>query len=257
MVMRVRIAGIALAILCLALLPSAACATIVQDAYPERVPLDPMPVYVWNIPLEIVTLGLVSIFVPVLFIPMQLVFSLLAWLHFGHKRVLHNNVLENETRNAMYLCIRDNPGINTRSLSRLLGINIGTLRYHVEMLCRMGTVVPEPNCRGMRYYVNTGACPDLERKVAGYLNEQSKSRILNIVLQHPGCTRKEIASRLMMSGANVTWHMKPLLRDGIVRDEKKGRFVRYYLCADAKECVQAHGSWKPAITGGRVSGTGI
>ncbi|SDK31574.1 winged helix-turn-helix transcriptional regulator [Methanoculleus thermophilus] len=257
MVMRVRIAGIALAILCLALLPSAACATIVQDAYPERVPLDPMPVYVWNIPLEIVTLGLVSIFVPVLFIPMQLVFSLLTWLHFGHKRVLHNNVLENETRNAMYLCIRDNPGINTSSLSRLLGMNIGTLRYHVEMLCRMGTVVPEPNCRGMRYYVDTGACSDLERKVAGYLNEQSKSRILNIVLQHPGSTRKEIASRLIMSGANVTWHMKPLLRDSIVRDEKKGRFVRYYLCADAKECVQAHGSWKPTIAGGRVSGTGI
>ena len=257
MVTGMRITGIALVIFCLALLPSAASATAVQDAYPEKVPLDLMPVYVWNIPLDIVILGLVSVFVPVLFVPMQLVFSLLAWLHFGHKRVLRNNVLENETRNAVYLCIRDNPGINTSSLSQLLGMNIGTLRYHVELLCRMGKVVPEPNSRGMRYYVDTGTCPGLERKVAGYLNEQAKSRILNVVLQHPGSTRKEIASRLIMSGANVTWHMKPLLRDGIVRDEKRGRFVRYYICADAKECVQAHGSGKPAISGERVPGTGI
>ncbi len=257
MVMRVWIAGIALVIFCLALLPSAASATAVHDAYPEIVPLDLIQVYTWNEPLNIVILGLVSVFIPALFIPIQLVFSLLAWLHFGHKRVLYHNVLENETRNAVYLCIRDNPGITTSSLSRLLGMNIGTLRYHVEMLCRMGTVVPEQNCRGMRYYVNTGACSGLERKVAGYLTEQSKSRMLNIVLQNPGSTRKEIASRLIMSGANVTWHMKPLLRDGIVRDEKKGRFVCYYLCADAKECIQAHGSWKPAIAGGRMSGTHI
>jgi len=257
MVTGMRIVRIALLIFCLALLPSAASATAVQDVYPEMVPLDLMPVYIWNIPLDIVILGLVSVFVPVLFVPVQLVFSLFAWLHFGHKRIRHNNILENENRNAVYLCIRDNPGINTSSLSRLLGINIGTLHYHVEMLCRMGKVVPEPNCRGMRYYVDTDTSPGLERKVAGYLNEQSKSRILNVVLQHPGSTRKEIASRLIMSGANVTWHMKPLLRDGIVRDEKKGRFVRYYLCADAKECVQAHGSWKPAISGEHVPGTGI
>jgi DNA-binding transcriptional ArsR family regulator len=76
-------------------------------------------------------------------------------------------------------------------------------------------------------------------------------------VQIPGRTRKEIAARLMTSRANVTGQMKPLLRDGIVRDEKKGRFVRYYLYADAKEGVQAHESWKPAIAGGRVSGTGI
>jgi len=119
MVTRVWIARIALVIFCLALLPSTACATAVQDAYPEKVPLDLIPVYVWNIPLDIVILGLVSVFIPVLFVPVQLVFSLLAWLHFGHKRIRHNNVLENENRNATYLCIRDNPGMNwTEFLNR-------------------------------------------------------------------------------------------------------------------------------------------
>ncbi len=257
MVRRVWIAGIALIFFCLVLLPSVASATAVQDVNPEQVTLDLTPVYIWNEPLNIVILRLVSVFAPALFIPIQLVFSLLAWLHFGHKRVLHHNVLENEPRNAAYLCIRDNPGINTSSLSRLLGMNIGTLRYHLEMLCRMGTVVPEQNCGRMGYYANTAACSDLERRVAGYLNEQSKSLILNIVLQHPGSTRKEIASHLIMSGANITWHMKPLLRGGIVRGERNGRFVHYYLCADAKECVQTHGAWKPAFSEGRVSGTSI
>ena len=77
MVTGMRIVRIALVIFCLALLPSTACASAVLDAYPEKVPLDDlMPVYVWNIPLDIVILGLVSVFIPVLFVPVQLVFSL-------------------------------------------------------------------------------------------------------------------------------------------------------------------------------------
>lgn len=193
---------------------------------------------------------------PALFIPVQLLFSLFAWLHLGHKRVLCRNVLENETRYAVYTCILENPGVRMRSLSRTLGVNIGTLRYHVVVLCRMGRIVAEQNTGGMRYYVSTNTCSDLEKKLAGYLNEHPKIRMINLILQHPGIVRKGIASRLIMSGPNVTWHMRSLTREGIVRSERDGRNVRYYLCPDVEEYITAHRPWHLVNAGKRSSGTG-
>ncbi|MFY9169554.1 MAG: winged helix-turn-helix transcriptional regulator [Candidatus Methanoculleus thermohydrogenotrophicum] len=129
------------------------------------------------------------------------------------------------------------------ALSRVLGMNIGTARYHVEVLCRVEKVFPEQNSGGVSYFVNADPFSDLERKIAGYLHDPPKSRILCFVLRHPGCTRKDIAFRLIMSGPNVTWHMKSLIRDGIIRNERDGRNVRYYLCPDVDEYLQDHGPW--------------
>ena len=254
------IARTVLVILCLLLLPSAVSATPIQPVYgpyPETLPSDPTPLYIWNVPLSILILEFVCVSAPALFIPVQLLFSLSVWLRLGQKRLAYRNVLENETRNAVYTCVRENPGIHISTLLQMLEMNIGTLRYHVGVLCRMGKVVAERNCTGMSYYANAGTSSDLEKKIAGFLDEHPKSRILSLILQHPGITRKDLASRLITSGPNVTWHMRSLVREGIVRSERDGRNVRYYLCPDVKEHITAHKSWDLVNTGKRVSGTGI
>ena len=253
------IARIALIVFCILLLPSAVCATPIQPVhgpYPEQLPSDPTPLYIWNVPLSILILEFVCVSAPALFIPIQLLFSLFVWLYLGHKRVSCRNVLGNENRNAVYTCILENPGASMRFISQTLGMNIGTLRYHVGVLCRMGKVVAEQNNGGMRHYVDVGTCSDLEKVLAGCLNEHPKIRIINLVLQHPGITRKDIASRLIMSGPNITWHMKSLIREGIVRSERDGRNVRYYLCPDVKEYIAVHKSWHLVNTRKGASGTG-
>lgn len=164
MVPRSRFARTALVIFCLLLLPSVACAAAVQPVsglYPERLPADSTPLYVWNESLSVLILGLVCVSAQVLIIPVQILLSLLVWLRFGHKRVTYRNVFENETRNAVYMCIRENPGSRMRSLSRTLGVNIGTSRYHVGVLCRIGMVVAEQDSGGrdttsMRVPIPTG-----------------------------------------------------------------------------------------------------
>lgn len=252
-------ARIALAIFCLLVLPSAGCAAPTQQlsgTHPEFILSDPTPLYVWNVPLNAVLLGLLSIAVPTaLLILIQSLFALSTWLQFGHKRVLCRNILDNENRNAVYTCIRENPGIRMRPLSRVVGMNIGTVRYHVNLLCRMGKVVSEQDGRGITYYINSDFFPDLEKKVTGYLYESPKGRIINLILQHPGCTRKDIASGLIMSGPNVTRHTRSLIREGIIRSNKSGRYVRYYLSPDLEEHVNTRKSWKSLSGDGRISST--
>ena len=134
---------IALIVFCILLLPYAVCATPIQTfhgPYPEQLPSDSTPLYIWNVPLSILILEFVCVSAPALFIPMQLLFSLSVWLRLGQKRVTYRNVLENENRNAVYMCIQENPGIHMHALSRVLGMNIGTARYHMEVLCGVGKV---------------------------------------------------------------------------------------------------------------------
>lgn len=236
-----RIVRIALVAFCILLLSSTVCATPIQPVYgahPEQLPSGLTPLYPWNEPLSILILEFVCISAPALFIPVQLLFSLFVWLHLGHKRISNRNVLENETRNVVYTCILENPGASMRFISQTLGMNIGTLRYHVGVLCRMGKVIAEQNSGRMRHYADADTCSDLEMKLAGYLNEHPKNQMLSLVLQYPGITRKDIASRLIMSGPNITWHMKSLIREGVVRSEKNGRHTRYYLYSDAKKYIR-------------------
>ncbi|MDD2474225.1 MAG: winged helix-turn-helix domain-containing protein, partial [Methanoculleus sp.] len=59
----------------------------------------------------------------------------------------------------------------------------------------------------------------------------TRKRILDLLVEEPGMTRKEIASTLGIAGSSVTWHMARLIRDGAVRSERDGRAVRYFLAA--------------------------
>lgn len=245
-------AGITLALICL--IPAVSAGSAAPLAYgdaPGQMLSDPTPLNVWNVPLKIVVLEILSIAAPAaLFIPIQFLFSLSAWLYLGHRRVSDRNVLDNQVRKAAYACIRENPGIHMAALARLLRTNIGTVRYHVEVLCRTGKVAAGQNGKKVRYYANGGTCSDLEKKVTGYLTEGPKSAILDVVVQHPGSTRKDIASSLAMSGPDISWHMRTLIEDGIVRSERSGRNVRYDLCPDAKECFFLHASGKSGLGAG-------
>ncbi|MDD2472544.1 MAG: winged helix-turn-helix transcriptional regulator [Methanoculleus sp.] len=235
---------IALAVFCLVLLPSAGSAVSVQPGiYPEQFLSDPTPLYIWNVPLKVIILGIVSgVDTTAFFMLMQAILSLPLWLRLGHKKILKANVLENEARRKIYVCIRENSGVHLHTLSSRLELNIGTLRYHLGVLCEMKMVIPEHGCGFTRYRVNKNvpgqAYPDLEKKVNGYLCGPAKKRLLTLILQNPGINRKEIASRLELSGSGVAWHMKTLILEGIVRCDRRGKHVEYSLSSDAKEYLR-------------------
>ncbi len=249
---------IALTAFLLLVLPSFVCAAPIQHVsggYPEFILSDPTPLYVWNVPLNITILSILSLSVPTaLFMVIQILFSLSPQL-LGHKRVSYRNVLDNKNRDEVYICIQDHPGIRMRSLSRLMNINIGTARYHVAILCKTGKVRYEQNSGETNYYINNGPITEIEKKIGGTLYNHPKNLIIDYILQHPGSTRKDIASALIMSGSNLTWHMKCLIEKDIVRHKKDGRYIRYYLSPDIEDYVHTDASWNPLSNNSKVYST--
>ncbi len=212
-------------VLMLLLPPGSAAPTVLGEGeFPELVPDDPTLVYTWNVPLKLVLLEFIFMTAPLLLLPAQLLIMAAGWLYLGHRRISRKNALEHDVRRAAYLCIRENPGINHSSLSRRLEINVGTLRYHLATLCETGKVRSEHDHGLLRYY----ASGRVAREEEGYPLNGTRRRILGLLMQDPGMTRKEVASALDIVGASVTWHMSLLIRDGIVQSERDGRLVRYF-----------------------------
>ncbi len=205
---------------------SAASAEPSEWEFPEMIPDDPIPEYIWNIPLKLILLDLVFMTAPLLFLPVQLLISVSVWLCLGQRRISRKNALEHDTRRAAYLCIRENPGINHATLSRRLGINVGTLRYHIEILCETGQILSEHDHGLLRYYINSRAAR--EGKRGAYPLNETRKRMLDLLGRNPGMMRKEVAFALGITGASVTWHMGLLIQSGDVRSEKDGRMVRYF-----------------------------
>jgi len=207
--------------------PGSATSTILSEGeFPEMVPDDPTLEYIWNAPLKLVLLDFVFMTAPLLFLPAQYLISVSVWLCLGQKRISRKNALEHDTRRAAYLCIRENPGINHATLSRKMGVNVGTLRYHIEILCETGQIVSENDHGFLRYYTNSRAAR--EGKRGAYPLNETRKRILDLLGRNPGMMRKEVASALGITGASVTWHMGLLIQSGAVRSEKDGRIVRYF-----------------------------
>ncbi|QSZ68255.1 winged helix-turn-helix transcriptional regulator [Methanofollis aquaemaris] len=157
-----------------------------------------------------------------------------AWSYLGYRQISRENILENSTRRRIYEAVRSMPGAHMHLLSRFTGTNIGTLRYHLALLEDAGKIVAARTGGYVRYYENSGRYRENEMKVLGALRNEAKSRIISILLEEPELTRKEIATRLGISGPAVSRHLAQLCDDGTMEAGEDGRTVRYRLDARAR-----------------------
>jgi DNA-binding MarR family transcriptional regulator len=74
-------------------------------------------------------------------------------------------------------------------------------------------------------------------------------RLIDIVTMNPGISRGEIAGALGISGPSVTRWLRQYIDQGLFREERDGRFTRYYA-------VISVATQDGAILPGKSSGTG-
>lgn len=138
-------------------------------------------------------------------------------------------MLENDCRKAVFQAIADAPGIDAVSLSRRLEMNINTLRYHLTQLLVFDKITYLARPGTVRYYLNQGMFSPFEQIFLHYLNAGTAGRIIMLVSERPGVSRKDLAEVLGITGPSVTRHIQELSSEGIIRNEPDGRANHYYL----------------------------
>ena len=229
-------------IILLSALPSCATAGYTVrpagDYVPDRPPQDLTPIEWWQVPPQILISGLLIGASPELLVVVNVLFLLNVWLFFGYRRIAKNAALEHETRTAIYDHICAHPGIRLGTLTEGLGVNRGTLRYHLGRLQEFGMVTAAAVGGQTGYFENRQKYSELEAKVLIHLKNPNTREILFTLLEKPGASRRDLVERLGITASSVSWHLRRLRGDGVVLREKSGAdTVRYTLSGDSAAFV--------------------
>jgi predicted transcriptional regulator len=150
----------------------------------------------------------------------------------GIRQIASHNVLNNESRKRILDLILMNPGIDHTEISNMTGLNKQTLRYHLGILISFHKVTIVREGGSFYYFENGGAVSALERKIAIYMRNDTTRSILEIIGHTSGINQADIAGLLNITPPTVIWHIRKLIRDGIVEEERQGKTVHYALTPD-------------------------
>jgi DNA-binding transcriptional ArsR family regulator len=151
----------------------------------------------------------------------------------GFRRVTVSNVLDHPERRQIIQIIRENPGIDFARLTQDSGMNINTLRYHIDTLAHHGKVTVS-RCSGiLRYFENHGRYTEFEKSALSYQRNPASMSLLSVLVEFPGVSQNSLAESMGITSPTVRWHMQRFESDGIVRSVREGRNILYYLTPEA------------------------
>ncbi len=138
-----------------------------------------------------------------------------------YSKLSKKDILNHEIRGLIRGYIIANPGDHYSSIKRNLDLNNGTLAYHLKVLEQNGFIKSMYDGIYKRYYPANINISKLKKNVS------KQEEIFNIILDHPGVTMEQIGRSIGVSRQVVNYHVKNLIRGGVVtytRDSKSARF---------------------------------
>lgn len=140
---------------------------------------------------------------------------------------LHKDkILDHFTRGRVYEYIRNNPGVHYSQIKRELDLNNGNLTYHLKTLEREALIKSRSAGRFKIFYVTGVQIPqDMEPQISVV-----RKQVLDMIRAEPGISQKELADRFDdKSQRTISYHVKNMAREGVLRLEKDGRENKCYI----------------------------
>jgi hypothetical protein len=143
---------------------------------------------------------------------------------------------QNENRTTILDYIVGNPGLTQNDMIKALGMNIGTLRYHLMILALNHRVIPyNDGPRLVRYFVNKGAYSQDQMMVISLLKRDPTSRLLGAMTRKPAMTGSQISVDSGLAYSDINRYLKELTAKGVVLKESTGTDRYQYRIAPAYE----------------------
>jgi predicted transcriptional regulator len=144
-----------------------------------------------------------------------------------YTRLKKDEVLEHFVRGQIYGFIVSNPGEHYSMIKDSLNVNNGTLSHHLRTLEVQGFIKSRRDGSYRRFYPVKMNIPQDE----GQKLSDLQLSILDIVRQtgYEGASQRFIADMLDASQQTISYNLRALSRNGVVRIEHDGRRARYYI----------------------------
>jgi len=139
-----------------------------------------------------------------------------------YSRIKKEKTLDNYIRGQIHGYILAKPGCHYNQIKQTLGLNNGTLAYHLRKLEREEFIKAERDGMYKRFYPMGLKIPKKTLKLSAM-----QKRILEVITMNPGISQKEVAKEVGISAPAVIYHIGVLAGAKLVKREKKGSRVEY------------------------------
>ncbi len=185
------------------------------------------PIHLWGVAGTILlTLGLLGLGALVASEPLR--FSFFEFLAPYYTRLsedrVERDIRQQNIRGRIYQFIKDCPGVNFTAIRNEQDIGTGTTAYHLSVLQRERFIRSFVSGREKLFWVK-GDFPREEDSILLTI----KKRILALLSQEGEMSRGELKKELGVSGSTLHSHIKDLVAEGMVVEEKRGRQNYCYL----------------------------
>ena len=124
---------------------------------------------------------------------------------------------KNENRNRILRFIIDRPGSGLYDISRKLGINMGTARYHLMILGLNHKIVEyRSDGKYIRYFTNSASYSPEEQLIISLMRREGIGKVLRLLLLDPGMSNVDLSKALDVQESVTSRYMKELLERGVV-----------------------------------------
>lgn len=158
----------------------------------------------------------------------------------------HENIrlLNQSTRMEIYNFVKNNPGIHFRGICNGLGLSIGVVQYHLDLLTSAGLLSVYHDGRCKRFF-ESKIFTEIDMKTISLLRRNTTRKILTDLLQSDSIFHKDLARRLCISSQALTWQMNRLRKTGLIEALKEGMSIKYLLSEEnvmlLKQCLSLIG----------------
>jgi predicted transcriptional regulator len=139
-----------------------------------------------------------------------------------------SHLLNQTTRLQIYNFIKNNPGINFRGICNSLTLPIGVVQYHLAVLMKGSLISNRRDGRNKRYF-ESKRFSSVEKKIISVLRHETTAKILAMLHDDKSASHGKLAQRLNISSQALTWHMKQLKEESLVRGRADGVTINYSL----------------------------
>ena len=150
----------------------------------------------------------------------------------GCKRIGRSNALANLNRERLYDFIKSCPGTCYSEVIKKTGLNRGTVRYHMEVLETQNMIESYKANGKIRYFQNSFTYEEKDKAVIAALKNDMDQRIILEILNGQCITNKTLVEKMGVSASTISWHIKHLKEQGIVRADTEGRYATYSIDSD-------------------------
>ena len=136
------------------------------------------------------------------------------------------NALRDPTRRKLLALILGAPGTRFATLCRTVGLNRGTLRYHLLVLERIGAIRTFRSEHLARYFPPNAESSDI--RVTSFLLRGRVLEVVQAMVNQPGISQRELTKGLGLSRKVFRDYADELVQQGLVDEVWESRLRKYY-----------------------------